>query len=49
MNPFVVTLELLLEVAGRTPFRTRQENYESETPDRVNLRNSLKPVTNILA
>ena len=49
MNPFVVTLELLLEVAGRIPFPTRQTNYESETPDRVNLRNSLKPMTNILS
>ena len=31
MNPFVLTLELLLEVAGQTPFRPRQANYESET------------------
>ena len=49
MNPFVVTLELLLEVAGLTPFRLRQANYESETLGRVNLRNSLKPVPNILS
>ena len=48
MNPFVVTLELLLEIAGRTPFPIRQSNYESETPGRVNLRNSLKPLPNIL-
>jgi len=49
MNPFVLTLEVLLEVAGRTPFRLRQANYESETPGRVNLLNSLKHVPNILS
>ena len=49
MNPFVLTLELLLEVAGTTPFRPRQANYESETQGRVNLRNSLKPVPHILS
>jgi len=36
------TPELLLEVAGRPPFRPRQANYESETAGRVNLLNSLR-------
>jgi len=49
MNPFVVTIELLLEIADRTPFLTRQANYESETPGSVNSRNSLKPVPNIIS
>jgi len=49
MNPFVLTREVLVDIAGRTPFRLRQANYESETQGRVNLRNSLKPVPNILA
>ena len=34
-NEPVLTLELLLEVAGRTPFPTRQANYEYERPGRV--------------
>ena len=34
MNPFVVTLELLLEVADQTPFPIREANYESETQGR---------------
>ena len=45
----VLTLELLLEVADRTPFPTHEANYEYERPGRVNLRNSLKPVPNILS
>jgi len=49
MNLFVVTLELLLEVADTTSFPTRQPNYESETLGSVNSRNSLKPVLNILS
>jgi len=49
MNPFVVTLELLLEIAGQILFPLRQANYESETPRRVNLRNSLKPVPNMFS
>ena len=49
MNTFVVTLELLFEIADRTPFPTSQAKYESEKPGRVNLFYSLKPVPHILA
>ena len=44
----MLSLELLLEIAGWIPFPIREANYEYETPGRVNLRNSLKPVPNIL-
>ena len=49
MNLFVVTLDVLIKVAGRTPFPTRQPNYEYETQGRVILRNSMKPVPHIIS